>query len=394
MILGSLLRILIWAGALVNGSEPTITRRASLYIEDGVIVGIYSGFTAEHRADMVIDLREGVVMPPLVNLHTHAADTGFMELASDLDIDSVVGEPYGAKYIMLKKMENKIPGNIGLFLEMQREAGVGFVADFREGGVRGLEQGFEGARGFEGTYIPMAMPTRERGLREEARDLLSRTKWLGISSPHYYSREELELLDTVAEELGGYIASHVAEVMDTREEGDFEAISGLRRLRLIIHGVFLNEGELGYLASRGVGIAICPRSNMWFSKQPDLGAILRSGIRAGVGSDNGGWVKPDIWRDLELLLLLSRQQGVDLDPVRIIRIASIEAAEIIGYENYIAEGMPSRLIGLRSPWIDLSSIANIEYAIVKRGGPESIRLVIIGSRVAKIDRSIVYSSTL
>jgi cytosine/adenosine deaminase-related metal-dependent hydrolase len=387
-----LLKILIWAGVLVRGSEPIITRRASLYIEDGVIVSIYNGFSNDRDVDMVIDLREGVVMPPLVNLHTHTADTSFMELASDLDIDSVVGEPYGAKYIMLRKMRDRIPSGIRLFLEMQREAGVGFVADFREGGLVGLEQGFEGSRGFEGIYIPMAMPTKigEQGFGEEARELLLRARWIGISSPHYYSKEELGLLDKIAEELDGYIASHVAEVRETRDEGDFEAISNLKRLRLAVHGVFLGEGELGYLASRGVGLAVCPRSNMWFSRQPDLRAILRSGIKIGVGSDNGGWVKPDIWRDLELLLLLSRQQGVDLEPLRIIRIATIEAAEILGYKNYIDEGMPSRLIGLRSPWIDLSNIANIEYAIVKRGGPESVKLAMLNSRSIKIDRSIIY----
>ncbi len=369
-------------------------RNTTIYIEDWVVEGIYRGFQPDHSADMVIDLREGVVMPPLVNLHTHTADAGFMELGSDLDIDSTVGEPYGAKYVMLRKTENRIPESVKLFLEMQREAGIGIVADFREEGLKGLEQGLEGARSFEGIYVAMAMPAMigKQGLAAEARDLLSKTQWIGISSPHYYSGEELDLLDRVAEEMGGYIASHVAETIDTRGEGDFEAISGLRRLRLVIHGVFLEEGELAYLGSRGVGLALCPRSNMWFSKQPDLKAILGSGIKIGVGSDNGGWVKPDLWRDLELLLLLSRQQGLDLDPLRLIRIASIEAAEILGYRNYIAEGMGSRLIGLRSPWIDLSSVANIEYAIVKRGGPESVRLAILDKGFAKIDRSIIYRS--
>jgi|GEM_PF-490741 cytosine/adenosine deaminase-related metal-dependent hydrolase len=386
------LRIAIWVGAAVKGSEPEIVRGKTIYIEEGVIAGIYNGYSIDGEADITIDLREGIILPPLVNLHTHTADMGFMELASDLDIDSIVGEPYGAKYIALRARRGEIPRYISRFLETQREAGVGYVADFREGGEEGILQGLEGSKGFEGIYIPMAMPLNidSELLEKEVENLLRITRWIGISSPHYYGEDQLKAINNIAERLGGFIASHVAETEETRSEGDYEMIRDLERLRLVIHGVYLGEEELSELASRSVGLAICPRSNMWFSRPPYLKKILNSGIKIGIGSDNGGWVKPDLWRDMETLLLIARQQGVDIDPMRIIRAATIEGGEILGYENYIEEGARANIIGIKSPWIDLRYVANIPYAIVKRGGPESIRIAIMDGKPIKIDKETIY----
>jgi cytosine/adenosine deaminase-related metal-dependent hydrolase len=387
----NLLRILIWAGSLLYGPDMEILRSRTIYIEDGMISGIYSGFS-NTTADIVIDLRQGVVMPPLANLHVHSADIGFMELGSDLDIDSIVGEPYGAKYIFLKEKEHEIPRYVELFLETQRAAGVAYVGDFREGGLRGLLYGIEGSRGYGGIYIPMAMPLNvETGdLEGELVEILRMAKWIGVSSPHYYGWERLRLVDRVARDLGGYIASHVAETIETREEGDYEMIRDLDRLRLVVHGIYLTREELEELSSRGAGLAICPRSNMWFTKPPDLGSILDSGIRVGIGSDNGGWVKPDLWRDMETIALLARLQGVDLDPRRVIKMATSEGAEILGFRNYIEEGMQANIVGLKSQWLDLGSIANIEYAIIKRGGPESIRLFIFQGKLLSLDKVIIY----
>jgi cytosine/adenosine deaminase-related metal-dependent hydrolase len=386
------LRIAIWAGAIVGGREPEIWHRKTIYIEEGIIEGIYNGYATFQGIDIVIDLRQGIALPTLVNLHTHAADSGFMELASDLDIDSIVGEPYGAKYIALRARKSEIPIYISRFLEMQREAGIGFVADFREGGEEGISYGIEGSSGFEGIYIPMAMPLNidSESLEKEVEGLLRISRWIGISSPHYYGENKLRILDSAVRRLGGFIASHVAETEETRSEGDYEIIRNLERLRLVVHGVYLGEEELHELSSKGVGLALCPRSNMWFSRPPNIRAAIDSGIKIGIGSDNGGWVKPDLWRDLEALLFIARQQGLDIDPLRIVRMATIEGAEILGYRNYIEEGVEANIVGIRSPWVDLGYIANTAYAIVKRGGPESVRLVIMRGRLAKIDRDVVY----
>ncbi|MEM4970167.1 MAG: amidohydrolase family protein [Sulfolobales archaeon] len=387
------MRIAIWAGAVVRGGEPEIVRERTIFIEEGVIAGIYNGYAVDSSVDMVIDLREGIALPPLVNLHAHTADMGFMELASDLDIDSIVGEPYGAKYIALRARWKEIPRYILRFLETQIEAGVGYVADFREGGEEGVLQGLEGSKGFEGVYIPMAMPLSigSESLGREVENLLRITRWIGVSSPHYYGEDQLRVIDDIAKRLGGYIASHIAETEETRGEGDYEMIRGLERLRLVIHGVYLGYEELSELASRDVGLAICPRSNMWFSRPPSIKKILDSGIKFGIGSDNGGWVKPDLWRDMEALILIARQQGIDIDPMRIIRAATIEGGEILGYRNYIEEGVEANIIGIKSPWIDLRYVANIPYAIIKRGGPESIRISIIGGKPIRIDKEVIYT---
>lgn len=375
-------RILVKAGVAFVGRDLELLRSVGIYIEDGVVASIEGG-NASCTGCFEIDLRSGAVLPPLVNLHAHSADYGFAELGSDLDVDSLVGEPYGAKYVMLRMRSKEVPSYIEGFLHTQALAGVGAVADFREGGVEGLEHGLEASKSYPGLYFPMAMPSLYggQGFEEEVRSLLRMSMWIGISSPHYYSEEELTLLDREAARLGAGIASHVAETEDTRREGDLERIANLRSLRLVVHGINLSEEELAELASKNVGLAVCPRSNMWFSRPPDLERISRSGILAGIGTDNGGWVRPDMWRDMELLALISRQQGAAIDPVEILRMATVKGAKILGFDNFIEEGAAASLIGLSSPWLDMRNVVDPAYAVVKRGGPESLRIFISPRRL-------------
>ncbi|MGC9009507.1 MAG: amidohydrolase family protein [Sulfolobales archaeon] len=376
------MKYLIEASAALIGEELEIRRNISIYIEDGEIKSIgLSGFSTDSSTKK-ISLKRGVIMPSLVNAHIHSADIGFEEFGWDLDIDSVVGEPYGLKYHLLNIYEEQVKNFIKRSLELSLKSGVLVVNDFRENGLRGLRQGLEAAEdikwGIE--YIPSYMPI-VRGDDyldlEEIYEASKYTKWIGISSPHYYTPENLKKIDSIAEMRNLWIISHVAETRDVREERDFELIKDLRRLKAVVHGIYLSSEDLYLLKERGIALILCPRSNMWFgSGIVDLRKIFSAEITLGLGTDNSGWIKPDIWREIEFLIDLLRIQGLALDPREILKIATVDSARIFGIRNVIEEGGKARFIGLQSEWINTERTGNIYLSIAKRGGPESLRLLV------------------
>jgi len=74
----------------------------NIVIRDGIIEHIGRGKASGRN---VVNFDVALAMPPLANLHTHILDYAFPEVGWDLDIDSLVGDPYGVKYLMLSKSD-------------------------------------------------------------------------------------------------------------------------------------------------------------------------------------------------------------------------------------------------------------------------------------------------
>src|SRR5262245_4171236 len=62
---------IIHAGRLIDGRAAEVRTEVSLVIEDGKITRIDAGYVAGGPDDTVIDLKEGTVLPGLMDMHTH-----------------------------------------------------------------------------------------------------------------------------------------------------------------------------------------------------------------------------------------------------------------------------------------------------------------------------------
>ncbi|MEZ0290541.1 MAG: amidohydrolase family protein [Sulfolobales archaeon] len=383
------MKYFIEASAALIHRDLEIKRNVSLYIEDGIIESIgLSGFSVNSNV-LKIDLRGGIVIPSLVNSHIHTADIGFEEIGWDLDIDSVVGEPYGLKYLLLKKYREETSRYIARSLRLSLETGVMILNDFREGGLEGLRHSVEAAREIKDLiYIPSYMPDLEReteDLEKSLRTALEKTKWVGISSPHYYTDDQLKKIDSIARETDSWIITHVAETREVREERDLEKISSLDRVRAVVHALYLNYDEISELSDRGVTFILCPRSNMWFgSGYINIDLFKLEEVRIALGTDNAGWIKPDLWREMETLINMLRLKSVNIDPRKTLQYATVNGGDLFGVKNYIEEGLEPMIIGLKSDWINPDRSGDLYLSIVKRGGAESIRIRVFGDTLRLI----------
>ena len=344
--------------------------------DEGIIGSISTSYSSVLKSSKEFDLRGYVALSPLANLHVHMLDYAILESGWELDIDSLVGEPYGLKYVLLKKL------NRGILKQTIQKArwlnwahGIGIIAEFRELGLEGLI--VDSDIRVNGHLI-LAMPS-SHGVEsvKEIRELIKFSDGIGISSPLYFSRGILESLIKICKEKGKYVVAHIAETQETYNEGDLSYLISVGAADVIVHGTYLKNEDIELLKDSGTALIICPRANMWFSgKLPPLKELYESGIQVGIGTDNMGWIKPDLWRDMELIFTLLRNQGV-ADPKWVLRACTI-AAEIFGIKNYINEGAPANLLLLNSEHLGIEAVRNKWLAVIKRGGAEAVGALIVG----------------
>jgi len=355
------------SGAFIGDELSYIDGPLAITIEDGVIVSI------ERHAEGV-DLRGFIALPPLANMHVHALDLAIAEEGWDLDIDSVVGEPYGLKYILLKRLSrDELSKALESFYDYSLRCGVGLVVEFREFGVDGLKLGM---RYGVNTYIMSMPPGHDVSINELSR-LIELSDGFGISSPLYFSDDVLKAMLKLAKAKGKYVFAHIAEVREVRDEGDLEKLLRLGNPTAIVHGVWLSSDDVVMLRERGIPLILCPRSNRWFlSGDAKLDIIYREGIVIGLGTDNAGWVKPDLWRDAEEVLLRLRYLGIN-DPKWVLKALTVNAGNILGLRYELSEGVKANMLLLRNDLLMLGSVRNKYLAVVKRGGPELVGGVFI-----------------
>ena len=362
------------SAAIVGHDLKFINGTVTITIRDGIIESI------ERGAHGNIDLRGYMAMPPLSNMHTHVLDLSIAEEGWDLDIDSVVGEPYGLKYILLrKKSKTELLSAINNFIKYSHSIGVGFIAEFRELSIKGL---LVDADSRPNGHFVLGMPYRSEGKRvtpDDIRELLKLSEGIGISSPLYFSDDELRTIFRITESLNKPVMSHVSETPETHEEGDLRKLISAGRPKAIVHGVWLSHDEIMLLKDKGIGIVLCPRSNLWFlAGVPKLKEIYEAGIKVAIGSDNAGWVKPDIWRDAELLYFLMRQRGVN-DPKWVLH--ALVNADFVGINNALVEGNRANILFVKYGGTILESVRNKYVALIKRGGYELIGCLVVDGEV-------------
>lgn len=319
-------------------------------------------------------------MPTLINSHTHVLDLAIAEEGWDLDIDSVVGEPYGLKYILLRKLPREVLIKaINSFMKYSLSIGVGGVIEFRELGGYGISLG----KSKELMHYMLFMPSsHSRESVKELNNFISFCDGLGISSPHYFSSDVLKELIDVAKTQGKLVISHIAETKDVREEGDFERIIKIGKPNALVHGYWLSNDDLLIIKELGITLIVCPRSALWFlSGEPNIKSLYELGINVCLGTDNAGWISPNLWREMELLSLLMRKYCGLVDAKWVLKTVTVNPLRLLNRNNYLCEGCRAYITLINIDGLGLRSIRNKYLGIVKRGGHEVVDAVIINGKV-------------
>ncbi|ABR54596.1 amidohydrolase [Methanococcus vannielii SB] len=311
--------------------------KGTLVIEDGMI----KGFTNEHNLK-TINYR-GLVIPPLINAHTHIGDSAIKDIGIGKTLDELVKPPNGLKHKFLNSCSDKelVQGMSEGLYELENN-GVKAFCDFRENGIKGInlfKQAFKSSNSSI-TPIILGRPTKndEKHLKEEISLILDSCEGLGLSGSNEYSNLELKLICKVFKRKNNKIFSihaneHKGSVDYSKEKYGLSEIERLIKLKVkpdfIIHATHSSSEDISLIKENNIPIVVCPRANSSFNiGLPDVLKLHESGILLGIGTDNFMANSPSLFKEMDFIYKIYH-----LNPKEILKMATKNSALILGLEN-------------------------------------------------------------
>lgn len=305
-------------------------------------------------------LPDHVLMPGLVNLHTHAAMTLMRGIGDDLPLMQWLRERIWPAEQRLVSRQFVRDGTALACAEMLR-GGITCFGDmyfFPDAAVEAaVETGMRIAAGmvvidFPTAYASDADDYIAKGLaiRDRWRDTPQVSFCLAPHAPYTVSDAAFERIATLAAQLDLPIHLHVhetmAEIADSVERHGVRPLARLQRLGLLdprliaVHAVHLQTEEMDLLAHHGCAMAHCPTSNMKLASGiAPAAALLARGMRVGLGTDGAASNnRLDLFQEMRHAALLAKVSCGDaavLPAHTVLHMATLGAASALGLDDRI-----------------------------------------------------------
>jgi cytosine/adenosine deaminase-related metal-dependent hydrolase len=349
-----------------------------------------------------LDAKGFLVMPGLINAHTHVADSIGKDIGAGHRLDARVHPVFGAKKKILQKSQ---PEHLKAFIRnsaiSMMKKGVVAFADFREDGPEGVRLLKEAAAGLPIKCVALGRanhysdPKDTVGLPaeavEQATRVLEAADGLGISG----ANENTDAALAQYRKLAGkkMVAIHAAESKETVEfskshTGRSEVDRIMEHLKpdFLVHMTNAAADEMSLAAKSGTGIVVCPRANgVLGAGIPKVAQMLRQGCLVAVGTDNVMLNSPDLLRELDYIWKASRAaEGEMIEPRELLKMATVNGAQILRLNSgCIERGRAADLLFVDKMHADLYPMHDPYAAIVHRLSQSSIRAVMIDGNFAE-----------
>ncbi|MBC7080793.1 MAG: amidohydrolase [Thermoplasmatales archaeon] len=378
--------ILIKNSIIASQDERRRIKKGDIYIEDDRIVEIGK---ISHEADFLIKNR--IVIPGLINMHTHLPMTLFRGYADDMKLEEWLTKKIWPIEAKLRKKHISIATKLA-FIEMI-SSGTTCCADmyFYEDEIANQAKK-TGIRCFAGfSILDFDTPEmKKENLLKECEKFIR--KWMGdeivkpVVAPHSVytcSPETLKEASEIAKKYNAYIHIHCSEtrkeVYDCLRNYGVRVLEQIKRNGLLTkktilaHCCWLTREEVKEIAKSKACVAHNPVSNMklatgGFTPLPELiedKAFVSLGTD-GAGSNN----KLDMFETMKFCALIHKQHRWDasiLNAQEVFDMATTNSYRFLGIDGgVIKEGKKADLvcIELKSPNLIPSHnvISNIVYS--------------------------------
>lgn len=341
----------------------------AIAIDEGRILAILPREEAATRyhAGLCLDLDQHVLIPGLINAHTHASMTLLRGLADDLPLMTWLQDhiwPVEARWVgpdfvndgAQLAMAEMLRGGTTCFNDMYMfpevvaaaaracgiRACVGLIAfDFPTGYAQSMDE-----------YLAKGLQ-----LHDDLRaDPLVRAAF-APHAPYTVSASALERIGRLADDMNLPIHIHVHET--AAEIARFQAEHGCRPLErleqlgllsarlLAVHMTQLEPTEIERLAQAGAHVAHCPESNLKLASGfCPAGRLDNAGVNVAIGTDGAASNNDlDLFGELRVAALLGKAVAGDaaaLPAARVLRMATLGGARALGLETEIGSLTPGK----------------------------------------------------
>ncbi len=392
--------------------EPagTVLVDHSLVVADGRILDLLpsADCATSYVAREHCRLDKHVLLPGLVNLHTHAAMSLLRGYADDMPLMRWLQERIWPAEGRLVAPEFVHDGTLLACWEMLR-GGITCFNDmyfFPEEAARAaLSAGMRAVLGITVFEFPSAYGSGpadylDKGLQARAalRNEPLASFCLAPHAPYTVADATFERITALANEVDLPIHIHLHESSDEIDrslaEHGVRPLARLERLGLLgprliaVHAIHLKQDEIERLAQRGCHVAHCPTSNMKLASGiAPITAMQACGLSIGLGTDGAASNnRLDLFREMRHAALLAKVATGD--PARLpaqtaLRMATLEGARALGLAHQTGSleiGKAADLAAVRvDDWIMQPCFDPISH-LVYVAGRESVSDVWVAGR--------------
>lgn len=396
-----------------------IIQHGGLAIRSDKIVAL--GDTVEinkaYRAPIMLDGTKKLLMPGLINSHTHSPMTIFRGYADDMPLkkwlydfifpaESAFVNPgtvqLGTKLAVAEMLKsgtttfNDMYYHIDEMVDVVEKAGIRAVLshgliDFPVPGCPDPEYGFSFTEEMIQTWN--AHPRLTIGVAVHANY---------SSGAHLYQRAA-----SLAQKYAVPFNTHVAETqwefdMVAKEYGMtpvqyLDHLGVLTPHMVAAHCVHLTEEDIGLLLARDVGVVHNPQCNMKLaSGVAPVPALIEKGVRVGIGTDgvasNNDLDLIDEMRTAAFLHKMHSHDPTVMDARKVLEMGTIGGARLLGMHDRIGSLEPGKqadMIMLDLDQIHAHPVYNIYSLIVYSMRGADVDTVIVGGKVLMVKRNLM-----
>lgn len=405
------------ATVLTMNAEKTIYESGTVAIKDNKIIAVGDKNLAEqYQADKIMNVAGDIVMPGLINTHTHVSMTVFRSLADDVP-DRLHRYIFPLESKLVSRDMVRIGANLGN-VEMLK-GGVTTYADmyyFEDEVAKTVDKiGMRAVLGETVIKFPVAdAKNAQEGIAyalkfiEEYKDHPRITPAFAPHAPYTNTTEVLQQVAKLSEEKGVPVLIHLAE--SVREEEKIAEISGgkspvqymhdigaLNSQLVGAHMILVDDEDIALVKASDMGVAHNMSANIKSAKgvSPAL-KMYDQGVRIGLGTDgpmsgNNLSTIAEFGQVAKVHKLVNHDRAA-MPPVKVIDMSTMGAARALHMEDKIGSlevGKLADIIVIDTKAVNMVPMYNPYSALVYSAYPTNVRHAIVDGKLLMEDKKIL-----
>ncbi|MEY1422200.1 amidohydrolase [Morganella morganii] len=402
---------------LTMNPDNTVFEHGTVVVSDGKIVAVGGPeLTAQYQAKKVLDVNGDIVMPGLINTHTHGSMTVFRSLGDDVP-DRLHRYIFPLENKLVSRDMVRTGANLAN-IEMIK-GGVTTYADmyyFEDEVAKTVDKaGLRAVLGETIINFPVAdAQTPEEGIAyavrfiNEYKDHPRITPAFAPHAPYTNTTENLQKIAALSEELNVPVMIHLAETDREKEEiakrtggkspVQYMADIGVLNNRLLAaHVIMADDNDLNLLKKYDVGVAHNISANTKSAKGvAPVTQMLEKGIRTGLGTD-GPMSSNTLTTMNELNLVgkihkLETKNRAAMPPLTVIEMATMGSARALHMDDKIGSletGKLADIIVVDTKAPNMVPVYSPYAALVYGANGANVRHTIVDGVILMEDRQLL-----
>ena len=341
-----------------------------------------------------------LLIPGLINSHTHIGDSIAKDVALNKNTDSKIHPVFGIKQKILKETKPKVLSHfMRKTVKSMLKKGITTFVDFREGGLEGvlllqktlsdlpiraiILGRIEFYQSKSQIKKNVALPKSNLNQLEF---LIKNCDGLGISGSNENSNSTIRQFSKTKKIRAIHCAetkqSYLISKQLTKKTEPERCI--LLKPDFLVHMTYATKNDLKFVSKKIRGIVVCPRANASLAEGiPNVDQMLKAKCNVTIGTDNVMINSPDMFREMDFLWKVTMGiQKKRIDPKKILKMATVNAGKLLDKkigcikEGYLADG-----VFIKKDNLDLDPLQNPHASIVHRANENSIKAVMIEGEI-------------